>query len=93
MITEQRAYRRENLVMALRMADGSSAVTRDISPHGLYFTARAGLRPQRWVQVEVELPHAGLRFLADGEVVRLEPGADFTGVALKLHGGRLLPLD
>lgn len=93
MLKDRRASVREPLAIPIRLADGSPAMTRDISTDGLYLYVQAGAVLASWLSLEYEMPEAGLRFTAAGQVVRTEAGRDFTGVAIRLHQPRLLPLD
>jgi len=89
---ERRASPREPLELPLTLGDGSTAVTRNISARGLYFLTSPGVQLDRWLLLEYQVPEAGLRFAAAGEVLRIEPGADATGVAIRLHSPRVVPL-
>lgn len=90
---ERRISPREALELPITLGDGSAAVTRNISAQGVYITTAAHARFERWVRVEYELPDSGLRFTATGEVLRVEQGPDFTGVAIRLHSPDLQALD
>ena len=93
MLRERRASAREPLTLQFTLEDGSPAVTRDISAHGLYFLMPAGIALASWLALDFTMPEAGLRFTAAGEVVRTEPaGPGQTGVAIRWHAPRLLPL-
>lgn len=90
---EQRADPREPLALPITLGDGTQAVTRDIGPEGLYFLMPAGKTIDDWVALAFEMPRARLKFTAAGEVVRIDRHEHCTGVALRLHGARLVPLD
>lgn len=92
MTTERRAKRRELLALPIVLPDGTTAVTRNISEHGIYFMVPSGANVESWLSIELDAARIGLRFVAAGEVVRMEPGADWTGVALRLHAPRLSPI-
>ena len=93
MTPERRASARDPLTLQFTLEDGSAAVTRDISAHGLYFFMAAGAHLEPWFAFDYTMPEAGLRFTAAGEVVRTEPAPDGqTGVAIRWHAPRLLPL-
>ncbi|MGZ5181068.1 MAG: PilZ domain-containing protein [Ramlibacter sp.] len=92
MRTERRVHPREALSLTIRLGDGSQAVTRDVSACGMYFTMPADTEVEGWLHVELEVPGAGLKFSAAGEVVRVERSPDGNGVALRLHGPRLTSL-
>lgn len=91
MNNERRACQREPVELPLTVPGGHPALTRDISPQGVYFLVPAGVLLDRWLSLEYELPHGGLKYVAVAEVVRTEPGHDFTGIAVKLHEPHLLP--
>lgn len=91
---ERRASVREPLTLHFMLEDGSPAVTRDISAHGLYFTVPDGTVLARWLAIEYSLPETGLRFVATAEVVRTDPAPPGPmGVAVRWHAPQLLPLD
>lgn len=91
MTRELRAHPRETLSLRILLADGSTATTRDLSTEGLYVIVPAGSQVDDWVSFEFEIPETGLRYVATGQVVRVEQGPDGTGVALKLHEPELVP--
>lgn len=93
MFIEQRLEPRELLSLPLTLGDGCSAVTRDISPSGMYLEIN-GLHPLRGLVVfEMHLAGARMKFTAEGEIVRIEHRGTSTGVALRLRAPRLHPLD
>ena len=92
MRTERRVHPREALSLAIRLDDGSQALTRDVSASGMYFTVPAATEVEGWLHVEFEVPEAGLKFSAAGEVVRVERSPEGNGIALRLHGPRLTPI-
>jgi hypothetical protein len=89
---ERRASPRDTLSLPIALADGGSAMTRNLSADGLFFTVPAGSRLDDWLHVEFAVPSAGLQFSAAGEVVRIEHGQHEDGVALRLHQPRLTAL-
>lgn len=91
MRNERRSSPREALTLTIRLGDGSLAVTRDVSASGMFFTMPAEAKVEGWLHVEFEVPEAGLKFSAAGEVVRAERSAGASGVALRLHAPRLTP--
>jgi hypothetical protein len=92
MFQERRASAREPLALPIQLADGSPAITRDVSAQGLYFFVPSDVQLDPWLWLEYEMPQSGLKFMAAGEIVRTEAGRRFTGVAVRLHEPRLLPL-
>lgn len=93
MSPDRRASSREPLTLPITLASGETALTRDISEHGLYLVVPRGAPVDEWLAFEFAVPSAGLKFHAVGEVVRIEPGVRQVGVAIRLHGPRLAPLD
>lgn len=94
MTREQRASERQPLTLQFKLEDGSPAVARDISAHGLYFFAPATARLAPWLSFEYDLPDAGLKFRAAAEVVRTDPAPDgMVGVAIRWHSPRLIALN
>jgi hypothetical protein len=92
MFIEQRIDPREPLALPLQLGDGSSAVTRDISASGMYLEID-GEHPLRGTVVfEMHLADAGMKFVAEGEIVRIEHKAGSTGVAVRLRTPRLEPI-
>lgn len=86
---ERRTSSRDQLALPVALADGSTAMTRNISAEGLYVTLPAGRAIDDWLRLEVDVPSAGLKFTAAGQVIRIEHGDSETGVALRLHAPRL----
>ena len=89
---DRRLSPREPLELPITLGDGSPAVTRNISAIGVYITTSSTAQLDRWLLLEYELPEAGLRFTAAGEVMRVEPRGDLVGVAIRLHSPSLQPL-
>lgn len=83
---------REPLTLEMCMLDGSTASTRDVSALGMYFVMATSTPIARRVQVELVLPGDALMFCAEAEIVRLEYTPEGTGVAVRLHGSRLVPV-
>ena len=89
MFVEQRTEPREILSLPLKLGDGSSAVTHDISASGMYLEM-AGRHDLRGLVVfEMHLTHARMKFTAEGEIVRVDHRAGTTGIAVKLRAPRL----
>ena len=92
MFTERRTEPREALALPLKLGDGSSAVTRDLSASGMFLEI-AGLHALNGhVVFEMHVADAKMKFTAQGEIVRVEHKDGNTGVAVKLHAPRLEPL-
>lgn len=90
MLRDRRASARQPLTLPLELACGTPALTRDISAHGLYFFVPGEVALDRWLTLEYEVPESEVRFVAAGEVLRTEPDDERTGVAVRLHGPRLV---
>jgi len=92
MFRERRLDPREQLALPLRLSDGCAAVTRDISPSGMYLQLRGRRLMGTTLFFEMHLADARMRFSAEGQIVRLEYRDDCTGVAVRLISPRLEPL-
>jgi hypothetical protein len=92
MFTEQRGEPREAVALPLKLGDGSAAVTRDISPSGMYLQIRGCPDLRGTLLFEMDLQDLHMKFTAQGHVVRLEHCDGYTGIAVKLDSPRLEPL-
>jgi len=92
MFREQRVDPREPVALPLKLEDGSSAVTRNISASGMYFEIQGSYAIAGPVVFEMQLAELGVKFTAEGEVVRVERHATRTGFAIKLRRPRFEPL-
>lgn len=92
MFIEQRVEPRESLALPLKLGDGQTAVTRDISASGMYLEMGGCHEMGGPVLFQMDLTDARLRFVAEGEIVRIEHGDGKTGVAVRLLSARLQPL-
>lgn len=86
---EQRVAPRERLALPLKLSDGVCAVTRDISPTGLFFELEGWHLVGGHVHFELQLLEARVKFTSSGEVVRLEHSNGTTGVAIRWLASRL----
>lgn len=93
MFVEHRAEPRESVALPLKLGDGSSAVTRDISPSGMYLEVRGEQQIGGTVFFEMSLEDVRMKFSAEGQIVRLEHRHGVTGIALRLRSPKLEPLD
>jgi hypothetical protein len=93
MFKEQRVEPRERLALPIKLGGGSSAMTRDISPTGLFFEMDGIHQMQGLVDFEMHLPEARMKFTAVGEIVRVEHFGGKTGVAVRLMSPRLETTD
>jgi hypothetical protein len=92
MTLEMRAGARENIELTVLLADGSEAVAQNMSAGGIYLVLPPGTAVADWLSFQLDVPGAGLRFSASGEVVRRDAGTAM-GVALKLHHLTLVPTE
>ncbi len=92
MFEEQRIDPREFLALPLKLGDGSSAVTRDISASGMYLEVEGSHPLTGPVVFEMQVAELGLKFTAEGDIVRIEQRPGITGVAIKLRAPRFEPL-
>jgi hypothetical protein len=90
MSQELRAWPRENLALPILLADGSMAATRNVSARGMFLVVSTPLSVGERLAFEFDMPEIGLKYMATGEVVRVENEANGIGVALQLHDGRLV---
>lgn len=92
MFDEQRGEPRESVALPLRMGDGSAAVTRDISPSGMYLEIRGMHQLDGSVFFEMDLEEARMKFTAEGRIIRIEHRDGHTGIAVRLVSPRLEPI-
>jgi hypothetical protein len=93
MFEEQRAEPREQLALPVKVAGGAQAVTRDISPSGMYVEIRGDHDLGGTLFFEMHLEEAKVKFTSEGRIIRLEHGDGFTGIAVKLLSPQLQALD
>ena len=86
---ERRASGREQLRLPLDWLDGMRAWTRDVSPGGMYVYVGGLFIPSPRCQLELTFTVKHLRCHAEASVLRIEPAAGGTGVALQLQALRL----
>lgn len=92
MSPERRAWPRENLAFRIQLADGSMAVTRNVSAGGLFLIVSSPMLIGERLSFEFDMPDIGLKFIASSQVVRVEGGEQgTTGVAVRLDDGRIVP--
>ena len=89
MFKEQRVDPRERLTLPIDLADGLRALTRDISAAGLFFVVQGHHVLHGPVEFELRVPEFSMRFSSSGEIVRVEHGADSTGVAVRFIDPRM----
>ncbi len=78
--------------MPVRLGDGSAAVTRDISASGMFIEIKGECAITGPVVFEMQLAELGVKFTAEGEIVRVERHDDTTGFAVRLIHPKLEPL-
>lgn len=86
---EQRREPRERLELPVELGAGVRAVTRDISPSGMYLEVRGSPAPDGTLFFEMHLEEARMKFTAEGHIVRVDHGDGFTGIAVRLVSPRL----
>jgi hypothetical protein len=89
MFVERRIDPREALALPVRLGDGCSAMTRDISASGMFIEIDGQHALRGLVVFEMHLADAGMKFTAEGEIIRVEHRAGRSGVAVKLRSPRL----
>jgi hypothetical protein len=80
------------LALPLKLGDGCPALTRNISPSGMYFEISGWHHMTGAVLFEMHLTDGCLKFTAEGEIVRIDHAAGRTGIAVRLLSPRLQPL-
>lgn len=93
MFEEQRIEPRERLALPIKLGGGRSAMTRDISPSGLFFEMDGIHQMHGSVDFEMHLPEGRMKFTAVGQILRVEHRHGKTGVAVRLMSPRLEPTD
>lgn len=93
MFEEQRAEPRETLALPVKVTGGGEAVTRDISPSGMYVEIRGDHDLDGTLFFEMYLEDAKMKFTSEGRIIRLEHREGFTGIAVKLISPQLQAID
>ena len=92
MAKEPRQNQRVNAEVPVRLGDGASGVTRDISPSGVYFVIGEKVESGQLIRFSIEFddPGGGLLYLdCVGTVVRVEEAGGKSGVAATIIESRL----
>ena len=91
MKNELRTEPRQPVNLPLKLGDGVSAVTRDISASGLFFETSSEQRVGNLIDFEIDLdtPGGPMKLKAHGQIVRIESHGSRTGVGVKLLSSRL----
>jgi hypothetical protein len=90
---EQRIEPREKLALPVQVGDTLRAVTRDISPSGMYLEVRGDHELGGTLLFEMHLEQPRMKFTSEGLIVRIEHREGLTGMAVKLVSPRLVALD
>lgn len=94
MFEEHRSEPREALALPVRLAGGAQALTRDISPSGMYLEIRGNpAEIDGALFFEMRLEEARMKFTSEGRIVRVEQHDGYTGIAVKLVSPRLEAID
>ena len=96
MAREPRQNDRVNAEVPVRLEDGTSGVTRNISPGGVYFIVDEKLAEGQSIRFSIEFTHPAspadsgvLHLECIGNVVRVEEAHGKRGVAVKIVESRL----
>jgi hypothetical protein len=94
MFEEHRREPRESLALPVKMTGDVHAITRDISPSGMYLEIRGNPGElEGALFFEMHLEEAKMKFTSEGRIVRVEQHDGFTGIAVKLVSPKLEALD
>lgn len=91
MRSEQRSETRQIVAMPVRLADGATGTTRDLSTKGVFFEMDDALELGSIIDlaIELKLGNRSLWMKSRGRVVRIEPLGGRTGVAVRMLKTRL----
>jgi hypothetical protein len=92
---ERRTEPRQVVELAVRLPDGARALTRDVSPSGLFVETDRASRLHELVDLRIafDTGWGELAFQARAKVVRVEVGALRSGIGVRFVDSRLAPLD
>jgi hypothetical protein len=95
MLIERRTEPRQVVELAVRLADGARALTRDVSPSGLFVETDRASHLHELVELRIALDTGWgeFAFQARAEVVRLEAGALGPGIGVRFVNSQLAPLE
>lgn len=91
MVSEQRRDPREPVSLPIRFG-GADALALNVSTSGMYLQLEGPEPMGTLVRLEVDLPEAGMRLDASGEIVRIEHLQGKTGIAVRLRDPKLRPM-
>ncbi len=91
MRTEQRSEARQQVVMPIRLRDGSTGTTRDLSTKGVFFEMDRGpeLGSEIEMAIELKLATRSMWLKSRGRVVRVESMGERIGVAVRMLESKL----
>ena len=93
MFEEHRREPREPLAVPVNVEGGARAVTRNISPSGMYLEIRGDHDLGGTLFLEMLVEETKMRFTSEGRIVRIEHHDGFTGIAVQLVSPRLQKTD
>lgn len=88
---ELRTETREQIVVPVRLADGATGTTHNLSASGLYFETDRTRRVGSVIKLTIDIGTSGrpLALTGRGKVLRVEPLGGSSGLAVKLLESRL----
>jgi len=91
---ERRTEVRERITLPVLLAGGGAGWTRDLSSSGIFLEAHGHWEVGDRIElsVELELETRKIRLDCEGEVVRVEAGAEGQGIGLRMLQSGLLEL-
>ena len=98
MAREPRRHNRVNAEVPVKLDDGTRALTRDISPAGIYFIGHEKLAAGQAIHFTLEFdnpadPEGKLHLECTGQVVRVEDSGGKCGVAVSITESRIARRD
>ena len=93
MFVEKRIEPRTAMSLRLRVGPAIEALTRDISPSGLYFELPGRHNFHGVLFFEMDLEESNMKFTAEGTIIRIEHHDGVCGVAVKLVSGHLQSIE
>ena len=88
---DRRAETREQVTLPVSLADGRTALTRNISVSGLYFEAEGRWEMNKTIDLAIDMARSGgtIRFRGLAEIVRIEAGGARMGGAVRVPEWRV----
>ena len=86
-----REYKRLDAAIPVRLEDGTTAITRDLSPAGVFFVTDKRMEAGNSIHFTIEFDNPGGKLHLDclGEIVRVEQADGKIGIAAKILESRL----